>query len=141
MLALSIKLACQFNQSLDTGSVMIERLQVVAGFLAYFRYLFVVLGLFFLALFLLSLFETRWLAGDGMLIPSIIGFCWVTTLYSFATLFANVPAKPVAPVGIRVRFSIWLRRSGLWLIAVLMLSLSLAVLVLSFELLRTWSMP
>lgn len=141
MLALSIKLACQFNQSLDTGSVMLERLQVVAGFLAYFRYLFVVLGLFFLALFLLSLFETRWLVGDGMLIPSIIGFCWVTTLYSFATLFANVPAKPVAPVGIRVRFSIWLRRSGLWLIAVLMLSLSLAVLVLSFELLRTWSMP
>lgn len=117
---------------------MIERLQRIATFLRPLRLLIFVIGGFSIVVLLLSLFENPWLIGDRLLIPSILGFCWSATLYSISKLFAVVPGKPNAGAGFRDRLSIRLRRGGLWILAVLTVGLTIAVVVLSFELLRTW---
>ena len=117
---------------------MIERLQRIANFLGPLRLLIFVMGGFSMVIVLLSLFENPWLTGDRLLIPSILGFCWAATLYSISKLFAVVPGMPNEGAGFRERLSIRLRRGGLWILAVLTIGLTIAVVVLSFELLRTW---
>ena len=117
---------------------MIERLQGIAIFLAYFRLLIIGLGIGFLTIFVLSLFENPWLEGDGWLIPALLGLCWSLTLYSFSQLFATVPARAADDANWRIKLSVVTRRGLLWVLALLMGCLSLALLVLSYELLRAW---
>ncbi len=119
---------------------MIERLQTIATFLSRFRSLILVLGLIFVGLFLLKLFEVGPAADYDLLIPSIVSFCWAITLYSFSILFVNVPPKPDAKAGFWARWRARIKRGIVWELAILMLILSAAVLILSFQLLRAWYM-
>ena len=119
---------------------MIERLQLIASFLHRLRLLVVGAGMVFLLAFVLSLFELGGLNGTDHLIPSLVGFCWAVTLYSCTSLFLQVPALPAAGSGFRVRWGIKLRRGLLWLLGIFMISLSSALLVLSYKLLSTWAM-
>lgn len=119
---------------------MIERFQVIAIFLSRFKPLILLFGALSLLAFLFSLFEASWLNGDRLLIPSILGFCWSVTLFSIVEIFGSIPARPGAKAGLRVRMSVGIKRSAFWLLAVLMLGLSTALLVLSYQLLRTWLM-
>lgn len=117
---------------------MIERLQGIAIFLAHFRLLIIGLGIGFLTIFVLSLLQNPWLDGDDWLIPALLGLCWSLTLYSFSQLFATVPARAADDASWRIKLSVVTRRGLLWVLALLMGCLSLALLVLSYELLRTW---
>ena len=117
---------------------MIERLQAIAIFLAYFRLLIFGLAIGFLTIIMLSLFANPWLNGDDWLIPAVMGLCWSLTLYSFSQLFAVVPARAADDASWRIKLSVVTRRGLLWVLALLMTSLSLALLVLSYELLRAW---
>ena len=118
---------------------MIERLQGIATFLSNIRLLIVGLGIGFLAIFVLSLFDTGYLDGDDWLIPALVGLCWCLTLFSVSKIFATVPAKPDSGSGWRIRLSVTIRRGLLWVLALLMTSLGLVLLVLSYQLLRTWA--
>ena len=64
---------------------------------------------------------------------------WIT-LYSFSILFVNVPPKPDAKAGFWARWRARIKRGIVWELAILMLILSAAVLILSFQLLRAWFM-
>lgn len=117
---------------------MIERLQRIATFLERLRLLIAIIAGLSIVFVLLSLVENPWLADDELLIPSILGFCWAATLYSISMLFAVVPEKPKAEAGLRDRLSYKLRSAGLWVLALLIVTLTLSVVVLSFQLLRAW---
>ncbi len=117
---------------------MIERLQRIATFLARFRLLLVVMAGFSLVLLLLSVLENPWLSDDALLIPSILAFCWALILYSISELFLAVPPVPAPDAGFRMRFSVSLRRLLLWILGLLCLASSAALLLLSYQLLRTW---
>lgn len=116
---------------------MIERFQAIATFLGKFKLLIVALILCSTLLLILSLIDNPYLQRDDTLIPSFILFFWCLTIYSFSQLFANVPAKPDSSMAWRARMAVRLRRGLLWILAVLMTSLSLAVVILTYELLRT----
>ncbi|MDA1370837.1 MAG: hypothetical protein O2971_08775 [Proteobacteria bacterium] len=119
---------------------MIERLQTIASFLSRFRVLIYLLGLVFVGLFLLSLFEVSTAAEYDLLIPSIVGFCWALTLYCFSTLFISVPQRPDPKAKFWARWRSKFKRGLFWELAILLLLLTAAVLILSFQLLRTWMM-
>ena len=119
---------------------MIERLQRIATFLAHFRLGIVILNLMFLTLVLTSLFELELVSEYELLMPSLAAFLWTLILYSLSVLFVAVPILPGKGAGFRERLSVALRRGGIWILAVLMLVLSFALLILTYELLRTWFM-
>ena len=124
---------CEPRQRYDSS--MIERFHTIATSLHRFRPLLVVLGALSLLLVALNLFENRWLQGDELLIPAIIGFCWLLTLYSIASVFAVVPQRADADAGI-------LRRLGalMWILAVVMLGLTLTLLLFTYQMLQAWFM-
>jgi hypothetical protein len=118
---------------------MIERLQLIASFLHRLRLLIMGAGLVFLLAFGLSLFELGGFNATDHLIPSLVGFIWTVTLFSCTRLFLQVPALPAAGSGFRIRWGIKLRRGLLWLLGILMISLTSALLILSYKLLSTWA--
>ncbi|MCI5106211.1 MAG: hypothetical protein MRY76_05845 [Pseudomonadales bacterium] len=118
---------------------MIERLQLIASFLARHQGVILFLVLAFAALFAYSLFQFQG-DGDSLMMPALAGFCWALTLLAYARLFAEIPEKPGKHHGFLQRQSLRLRRAAMQLLALLLILVGLAVLVLSYQLLRTWSM-
>lgn len=116
---------------------MIERLQRIATRLASIKPLLLLLGFLSLAAMLASGLDPAWIDGERYLIPSIIVFCWAGALYAIAELFLHVP--PILPRSEpwRARLSVRLRRTGLWLLAGLMVILSLALVYLTWQLIRS----
>lgn len=119
---------------------MIERLQLIASFLARVRWLILVLGLGLAILFVLSLFQPESVGGDQLMLPAVAGFCWMVLLYSFSRLFITVPEKPGPEHGWIRRLGLKFRRGLMWLMGLAMIALGVAVLVLSYQLLRTYFM-
>lgn len=119
---------------------MIERLQLIASFLHRIRLLIIGAGLLFLLAFSLSLFGAGGFNSSEHLIPALVGFVWAVTGYSCANVFLHVPPPPAADCGFLERWRIKLRRGFYWILALLMLGLTISVVILSYELLRTWSM-
>ena len=117
---------------------MIERLQAIATFLSRFTPFISLLALFFVGVFLTSLFEVGGMTTDDQLIPAIVGFCWSATLLSFANLFISAPVKLERKASLRVRLSFKVRRGLLWGLGLLMISLTFALMLMTFRLLRVW---
>lgn len=117
---------------------MIERLQRIATLLARFRLTLFVLGGFSCVMLLLSVLENPWLAGDALLIPSILGFCWALMLFSLSAIFQAAPGREGAATSFRARLSLRLRRLFYWFLGMLTVATVLALLILSYQLLRVW---
>lgn len=117
---------------------MIDRLQRIATFLNRLLPLILLLGVASLVLLLLSVFEATWPGHDRHTIPSLLGFCWALSLISLSSLFSHVPPPAEKGMGMRLRFSIQLRRGLLWFFGLMIVGLGLSLLVLSFQLLRHW---
>lgn len=117
-------------------SPMIERLQRIASLLMRLQPLIILLGLIFLAMFAYSLLQFE---GDrnSTMLPAIAGFCWAILLFAFARLFSRVPERPQASHGFWRRLNLRFRRGLMTVMAFFMLVLTLAVLLLSYQLLRT----
>ena len=116
---------------------MIERLQLIASFLARHQGLILLLLVAFAALFTYSLFQFRG-DGDSLMMPALA--CWALTLLAYARLFAQIPEKPDKQHGFLRRQSLRLRRAAMHVLALMLILVGLAVLVLSYQLLRTWFM-
>lgn len=116
---------------------MIERLQVIATHLRRFRLLIALSGLLSLLLLLLGLLDSSRLAGEDLIIPSLLCFTWAIALLSFSGVFARVPKRPAAGASWRVRLGYKIRRAMMWSLVLLMLVLGAALVVLTLKLLRT----
>jgi len=91
-----------------------------------------------LALAGVSLLDSDWSQDDPRTIPALLVFSWAITLYSFAGLFAFPPSHPESGAPLRSLLSLRIRRGALWCLALVMLAMSLALVVLTWQLLRTW---
>ena len=118
---------------------MIERLQRIASLLNRLRALIVLLAAGFLLLLVAALFEIAGVSYDALLVPAVIGFAWSATLYSFSGLFARVPERPGPGTPLLRRLRISSQRAMIWVLAILMLALTIALLMLSSQMLRSWS--
>ncbi|MDG1025661.1 MAG: hypothetical protein P8N94_02820 [Gammaproteobacteria bacterium] len=117
---------------------MIERLQRIATILVRFRLPVFVLAGFSFAIIVLSLLDNPWLDGDSLLMPAILGLCWALMLYSTGELFQNVPGKAAAEDVFRQQAAVRVRRILLWILGILTTISALALLLLSYQLLRIW---
>ena len=115
---------------------MIERLQKFAKVLSRVRTLLLLLAMGSGALVVLSLIDNPWLPDDRWLMLSFMSGLWFLVLYSLSQLFLHVPPPVESADYWYQRFSLRLRRGGLWLLGVMFLLLSAALIVLSYQLLR-----
>jgi hypothetical protein len=119
---------------------MLERLQTIAKLLSRLKWLLLLIALVGLMGFSLSVFESPLLEGYQLMMPSLVVLFWGTASFCFTVLFRNIP-PPVSPdAGYRQRWSVALRRGGYWLLGSFMILLSLSLVVLSYQLIRTWFM-
>ncbi|NKB34645.1 MAG: hypothetical protein GKR91_16250 [Pseudomonadales bacterium] len=119
---------------------MIERLQRIATFLHRFRLFIIALGVASFGIFAISLFQNPWIDGEVWLIPSLLSLSWSLALYTAIALFQHIPERVDKSEGWRKRTSIAIRRGALWLAGASFLLLSGALIVLSYQLLRTYAM-
>lgn len=119
---------------------LIDRLGRIAVIVQRGRWLWIALALAAAVLTAASLVENPWLAGDRWLMPGIVALCWPLTLLSFGRLFDAVPPAATDGMTWRGRLSRRLHRGVLWLLGLAMIGLTLAVLLLTWQLLRVWFM-
>jgi hypothetical protein len=65
-----------------------------------------------------------------------MGFLWVLMLYTASEVFPRLPPAVASAENWRQRLSYRLRRGMMWLLAVLFLSLTVSLILLSYQLLR-----
>lgn len=124
------------TDDLPEKSPMIERLQRIASVLLRVQALILLSGLVFMGLFAWGLFQLE-SDRNTLMLPALAGFCWSLLLFAFARLFNEVPERPQSTQRLGRRWSLKIRRALMSVMAVLMLLLTLAVIVLSYQLLRT----
>ena len=117
---------------------MIERLQRIATILARFRLPIFVLGGFSLVVLVLSVLDNPLLDNDTLLMPTILGFSWALMLYSTGELFQAIPGKASSEATFRRRMAVRVRRGILWVLGILTIASTSALLVLSYQILRVW---
>ena len=117
---------------------MIERLQRIATILARFRLLVFVLAGFSLVVLILSVLDNPLLDNDTLLMPAILGFCWALMLYSTGELFQAIPEKAGSEATFRRRMAVRVRRGMLWILGILTIASAVALIVLSYQLMRVW---
>jgi len=102
--------------------------------------LLLLLAIIGLAGFSLSLFEAAILDGAQIMMPSVVLLFWAITGLSFGSLFAEIPQAPEADAGLKERWGLKVKRSVYWAIGVGMIGLVLSLVLLSYQLIRAWSM-
>ena len=115
---------------------MIERLQKFAKVLSRISYILLLLAGVCAGLTLLSLINNPWLADDRWLLHSFTGFLWLLLLYILSQVFPELPLPLESAGNWRQRLSDRLRRGMMWLLAMLFMSLSVSLILLSYQLLR-----
>lgn len=77
-------------------------------------------------------------SGEQWVIPSIVGFLWALSVYSFIASFQHVPVKADSQASFLAKLKAVLRRAPYWVLAFLALTSSVAVLILSYRLFSVW---
>ena len=77
-------------------------------------------------------------SGEQWVIPSILGFLWALSVYSFIASFQHVPVKADSQASFLAKLKAGFRRAPYWVLAFLALTSSVAVLVLSYRLFSVW---
>jgi hypothetical protein len=90
--------------------------------------------------FALSLFDAPVLEGGDFMLPSLVLLFWAMTGLSFGSLFNEIPGGAPAEDGLKARWGQKIKRLGYLIIGVFMIGLVLALVVLSYQLIRAWSM-
>lgn len=115
---------------------MIERLQKMAVILSRLRGLLITLAILSFATVILSLVDNPWITEDVWLMPGLAAMLWWLNLYSLSFLFLSIPAATGEGLNWRQRLSRKIRRSAVWLAALLFLALTGALALLTYQLLR-----
>jgi len=115
---------------------MIERLQKFAKVLSRISYILLLLAGVCAGFILLSLIDNPWLTDDRWLLHSFTGFLWLLILYILSQVFPRLPPPVESAENWRQRLSYRLRRGMMLLLAMLFISLSVSLILLSYQLLR-----
>ena len=117
---------------------MLESFQKLALFLRPVRPL-AFAGLFlFAVMFAWNTIGVADKSGEQLVIPSIVGFLWALSVYSFIATFQHVPVKADSQASFLAKLKVAFRRAPYWVLAFLALISSGAVLILSYRLFSVW---
>ena len=77
-------------------------------------------------------------AGDRLLIPLLALLLWSFSAYDLIATFHAIPSPPAADAGLLQRLRRHLHRGWYWLLALVFLAATVAVLLLTFRLISAW---
>ncbi|MFK8016356.1 MAG: hypothetical protein AB8G17_13060 [Gammaproteobacteria bacterium] len=97
-----------------------------------------IIGVLFLALFVVSVFAPGGMDGDVFLMPSVVGVLWTSLFFVLVSGFAVIPEKPAAGTRFFARVKIRLKRGAYHLLALIFVVLSIAVVAMSVRMLGIW---
>lgn len=83
-------------------------------------------------------FTSTSVEGDKYLFPSILGFLWMLSFYAFVETFSGVPKRPEANLGFFARAKRKLIRFWYWIIGLVLLASSAAVVMFTARVLAIW---
>jgi cytochrome b561 len=117
---------------------MLEQLKHFANKLALLRIPSLVLAVLVLPVLMWIITASDSPSQDIFLIPALILFVWLLLLYSFLSLFAEIP--PIVPASSpwQVRAGAAIKRGLYYLVAVCMLLITNALLITSLQLFGAW---
>lgn len=116
---------------------MLERLQKFASFLRPVQPLAFTGMILFAVMFAWNTMASVE-SGDQYVIPSVVGFLWALSAYSFIASFQYVPVKANSQASFLAKIKAAFRRAPYWVLAFLALTSSAAVLILSIRLFSVW---
>ena len=122
----------------EPRDIMIERFKRIATILKRFRLIVILCAFFSFFMMLLSFSQNRWLNGEFWLIPSLLAFGWFLLFFSMGELFASVPELLEKQASWTSKVSNAIRRAGYKILAIILLVVCLSLIILSYQLLRTW---
>ena len=122
----------------EPRGIMIERFKRIATILKRFRLIVILCAFFSFFMMLLSFFQDRWVNGEFWLIPSLLTFGWSLLFFSMGELFASAPGLPEKQASWTSKVSNAIRRAGYKILAIIALVVCLSLIILSYQLLRTW---
>ena len=122
----------------EPRDIMIERFKRIATILKRFRLIVILCACFSFFMMLLSFFQDRWVNGEFWLIPSLLTFGWSLLFFSMGELFASAPGLPEKQASWTSKVSNAIRRAGYKILAIIALVVCLSLIILSYQLLRTW---
>jgi len=117
---------------------MIERLEKFASQFYWLKPILLILAGLSLATSLLVMLQSTSVSEDVLLIPALLVFCWCCITYSVLNLFVLVPARADKNSGLWNRCKIAAIRGCYLLLATLTIILTLTLVLVSYQLIRTW---
>jgi hypothetical protein len=75
---------------------------------------------------------------ERFLMPSLVGFVWAATTYSFVVTFCTIPEKADKSQGLIGKFKRRISRGWYWVLAVVFLGTTVAALILTGRLMSIW---
>ena len=117
---------------------MIERFKRIATILRGIRSVIICgLAISFLII-LVSFFKDSWLSFEFWLIPSFLAFCWFLVLFSFGEIFSFVPELSTKQTSWSKRLFNSVHRTWYRSLGVFSVGVFIALIILSYQLLRQW---
>ena len=117
---------------------MIERFKRIATILRRIRPVIICgLATSFLII-LVSFFKDSWLSFEFWLIPSFLAFCWFLVLFSFGEIFSFVPELSTKQTSWSKRLFNSVHRTWYRSLGVFSVCVFIALIILSYQLLRHW---
>lgn len=117
---------------------MIDKFQQMAQALQFLRLPAVVLGGASLVFVGSIIFVVDSPTGERFLIPGIVSLLWALSVYAFIETFRVIPARADKSLGFFGRLKRKLSRGWYWLIGIIFVATSAAVLFVSYRLLFVW---
>ena len=117
---------------------MIERFKRIATILRRIRPVIICCLATSFLIILVSVFENSWLSFEFWLIPSFLAFCWFLVLFSFGEIFSFVPELSTKQTSWSKRLLNSVHRTWYRSLGVFSVCVFIALIILSYQLLRQW---
>ena len=117
---------------------MIDRLRSISNAIRGLSMPSLVLAIVCLAYAVFVIFASSSHEGDKHLFPAILGFLWALSTYSFIETFRHVPERTGDERGFLKRTRRRLSRFWYWIIGLVFVGLSVAVVAITLRILTIW---
>ena len=75
---------------------------------------------------------------NRLLIPSMVGFLWGMGIYAFILTFRSAPDNPSRPLSLLGKITLTVTRAWYWLIGVILLIGTIAMIVITIRMTSIW---
>ena len=117
---------------------MIEVLQSLAKKIRWAKPFILIIGLVFFGLFLTTVLGVEGMSDDVYLIPGVLGVIWAALFFTLISIFPYVPARPARDTALLAKLKIRIKRGLYYILGVLLIVLTMAVIFISFRMLVIW---